>query len=425
MLRSHRLIFFVLFPLFLITACVAQTPSTPMVAITPTSAATATSTLLPTAMATSIPASSPSPTISFPTFDSIQPVAHLSLAASERILDMVAEPGDNIWLITDLRVLHYSNGTWNDYLSQFKGTLIGMDSAQHVWVTSDDGVEVSVWNGSVWSSLGPETGWKPLPVLADGMEIHWSIATDAHGQVWLANERDIRMFDGAGWEVFDLEDMGMLHPVYEDTLFETSITFLEASSTIWVTSCYWIGPGPYGGGGARWYDGNAWQGLNSPVADGCATVVNEDRLGNIWLGLENDLWRLNALSGNWERFPAPDPPEGNHFGFFTDLALDTIGNPWPELAICGGASCGTGFVRYHVSGAEWLQIDGVGFDNSSLYFDAMGQGWVFTPDQVFRIAQNQLEPVAELSILKVAVDLSGRLWIIGIYEDETILLAQT
>jgi hypothetical protein len=338
---------------------------------------------------------------------------------------MVVEPDGIIWLVTDLRVLHFSQDTWTNYLSQFSGTLIGMDSDHHVWVASDDRIQVSVWDGTAWTSFGLEKGWKPLPVLDNGAEIRWSVATDVLGQVWLANERDIRMFDGAGWKVFDLDDLGMLHPEYEETLLETKITFLKTNGYIWVMSCYWIGPGPYGGGGARWYDGKAWQGSNSPVADGCATVVNEDKLGNIWLGLNNDLWRLNTPSGNWESFPAPTPPEGNRFGFFTDMALDAIGNPWPELAICGGASCGTGNVRYHITAGEWLQVGDVGFENSSLYFDATGQGWVFAPGRVFRIAGNELEPVVELSILKVTIDPSGNLWIIGVYKDDTILWAQT
>ena len=69
------------------------------------------------------------------------------------------------------------------------------------------------------------------------------------GQVWLATERDVRMFDGAGWKVFSLDDLGMPDPGNEDVLPEITIHFLETSSYIWVLSCYWIGPGPSGGGG--------------------------------------------------------------------------------------------------------------------------------------------------------------------------------
>ena len=107
------------------------------------------------------------------------------------------------------------------------------------------------------------------------------------------------------------------------------------------------------------------------------------------------------------------------------MVLDAAGNPWPELDTCGGASCYVGNVRYHVTGGEWFQIGDVSIDYSSLYFDATGQGWVFAPARVFRIAENKLEPVADLSILMVAVDPSGKLWMLGVYEDMTILWAQT
>jgi hypothetical protein len=338
---------------------------------------------------------------------------------------MVAGPDNNIWLITDLRVLRYSQGTWTNYLSQFNGRLIGMDSGHHVWVASADGVQVSVWDGSTWTGFGPEAGWKPLPVPANVTKIRGKVATDALGQVWLATEGDVRMFDGVRWKVFSLADLGMPSPAYEDALPEITLHFLETGHSIWVLSCDWIGPGPGGGGGARWYDGKTWQGSNSPLASGCATVVNEDKQGSIWLGLDNELWQLNTRSGDWEHFPAPNPPGGTRFGFFTDMALDAAGNPWPELDMCGGASCYIGNVRYHVAGGEWFQIGGVSVDDSSLYFDATGQGWVFMPDGVFRIVENQLEPVGKLSILKVAVDPSGKLWILGDYKDETVLWAQT
>ena len=421
MTSNQRLIIPLLITMLLVAICPAQ--MLPKATATPASAFPTVSTVTPAATGTQAP--SPSPAVTLPIVDSFHPISSLSLAASERVLELLAEAGDSIWLVTDKRVLHYGQGIWTDYLAQFNGTLMGVGSDHRVWVASDDGLQVSVWGGSSWTSFGLDAGWKPLPVPVNAAKIRGKVATDALGRVWLATERDVRMFDGAGWKVFSLADLGMPDPGSEDVLPEITIRFLESSNYIWVMSCYWIGPGPNGGGGARWYDGKAWQGSNSPVADGCATMVNEDKLGSIWLGLDNDLWRINSLSGNWEHFSAPNPPGGGRFGFFTDLVLDAAGDPWPELDICGGASCYIGNVRYHVTRGEWIQIGDVSFDNSSLYFDAAGQGWVFTPARVFRIAENKLDSVADLSILMVAVDPSGKLWMIGLYEDMTVLWAQT
>lgn len=319
--------------------------------------------------------------------------------------------------------MQYRQDTWTDYLPQFSGTIIGMDSKRHVWVVSDDRAQVSAWDGSVWITLGPDAGWE-LPIPGNRMRLDWSLASDALGNVWLATDRDVRMFDGTKWKVFGLDDLGMPITEEEDVLSDTNLIFLKTSGYIWANNCHWIGPGPYGGAGARWYDGHIWQGSDSPVDNGCATVVNEDGLGNIWLGVDSNLWRFDPLLKDWEQYPAPEPPEDSWFGFINDLALDAVGNPWPEFVRCGGASCYTGNIRYHFTGTEWLQIGDIGTDDSFLYFDVTGQGWVFASYGVFRITENQLEPVADLSILKVTVSPSGMLWIMGVYEGKTVLWTQ-
>lgn len=398
----------------LLMACAFLIPPTSLPPITPTDAAPAT---------ISIPTVPPSPAVSAPGFGPFQPVTTVGLAASERILDMVADPDDTVWLLTDQRVMQYRQGIWTDYLPQFGGTLIGMDSARRVWVVSDDRARISVWNGSFWINMGQETGWEP-PIQGDTMRVNWSLAEDASGNVWLADGSDVRMFDGVKWRVFGPDDLGMTITKEEDVFSETTLAYLKTNGQIWALNCHWISLGPFKGGGARWYDGRAWQGSDSPVADGCATVVNEDSSGNIWLGVDNKLWRFDPLMKDWKQFPAPEPPEDGWFGYFSDLALDAAGDPWPELVRCGGASCYTGNVRYHLTENKWLQVGGIGTDDGHLYFDADGQGWIFASYGVSRITGNQLEPVTDLPVLKAAFNPSGKLWIIGSYEGKTILWTQ-
>ncbi len=422
MSRSGRLILSALLVMFLFMACVTSMPSTAIPTSTPNSVVAATFTVAPAA--TTIPTGIPSATAYIPIFDSFKPIARLHLADSERILNMMPESDGTAWLLTDQRAMQYSQGTWNEYLPPFSGKIIGIDSKQHLWVVSDDGDQVSVWDGSAWTNMGPETGWE-TPTPDNDVELTWSIATDALDHIWLGANRDVRMFDGLKWKVFDLKDLGIPRPEIEDAYSRTTVAFLKVSGYIWVNHCYWIDLGPVGGGGARWYDGHNWHGSDSPVAPGCAAVVNEDNDGNIWLGLDKNLWRLNTSMNSWKRFPAPEPPEDGWFGFFSDLAVDAVGNPWPELTRCGGASCFTGSVRYQVTGGQWLQIGDVAFDNSFLYFDAAGQGWVFKYDTFFHLIDHQLILVAELPILEVAAAPSGKLWFIGKYKGETWLWAQS
>lgn len=421
MYRSQRFILYLVLVMPIFIACATLMPSTSIATTTPPSVVTAT--LDYHLNATSIPSTSPSLTLSLPTIDSFQPVTRVNLSSSERILNMDIDSDGIVWLLTDHRVLQYSQGAWTDHLPRFSGTIMGIDLHRHAWVISDDGTQVSVWDGFTWTDMGPERGWKP-PTANTDMSLSWSIATDALGHIWLAADRDVRMFDGLKWKTFDLKDLGIPLPELEDAFSETSVAFLNASGYIWINHCYWIGLGPLGGGGARWYDGHAWQGSDSPVAHGCATQVNEDKQGNIWLGLDDQLWRLNTPTNSWKRFRTPQAPQDGWFGFFSDLALDPLGNPWPELTVCGGASCYTGNIRYHVAEENWLQVGDIAMDQSHLYFDSAGQGWVFPYEGVFQVAGNQLEPVAELPTLKVTVAPSGKLWIAGNYEGEIWLWAQ-
>lgn len=335
---------------------------------------------------------------------------------------MTVDSNGSVWLITNQRVMQYNRGTWSDHLSQYDGKIIGLDSNHHAWVVSNDDSEIAVWDGAGWLRMGSETGWIPPDHRAG---TNWSMTTDASNRVWIASDHDARMFDHARWTIFTFDDMAMPRPD-EDTLSKNIITFLNTNGTIWVINCHWMGPGPIGGAGARWYDGQTWRGSDSPVASGCATAINEDRVGNIWLGLGDDLWNFSNATGDWENFPAPNPPDELRFGYVIDLAIDPDGAAWPELALCGGASCGVGSIRYYITGDTWTQTGDVFMDEGSLlYFDADGQGWIFRSNGIFHVTDNQPELVAELPILSAASAPSGELWVAGIFNGETVIWSQT
>jgi len=116
---------------------------------------------------------------------------------------------------------------------------------------------------------------------------------------------------------------------------------LDSSGDVWVGG--WdatpFGPSLVGGPGARWFDGEAWQGADSPVvASGSVTDIEVDTAGNIWVGMVDDLWRYTPGDG-WIRFtPPPDAPGG--FLVITDIGLSPSGTPWITTLQCGGAGCG-------------------------------------------------------------------------------------
>jgi hypothetical protein len=361
-----------------------------------------------------------------PSFSSFNPVTFLKLAANENILNMMAESKETIWLITNQRVVRYQQNTWRDFLPHYEGKIIGIDPSPKIWISSNDGYQASAWDGAMWTSFGPESGWKPLADNSNPPPGRWSLTTDSNNQIWLSTNQDVRMFNGNRWTVYTLNDLGMPGPEIEDALFETKIAFLKTTNSIWVLNCYWVGPGPNGGGGARYFDGNNWIGSDSPVAQGCATTINEDRKGNIWLGLDNKLWKFNQPTGVWESYPAPKPPEAIRLGYFTDMRLDPNGEPWPEMALCGGASCFVGSIRYHVTeDGKWQKIGNVFTDSSLLFFDSVDQGWIFRSGSIFHVLENELEPIIDLPDLRVVSAPTGEIWVEGLYKGRNVLWTQS
>lgn len=70
-----------------------------------------------------------------------------------------ASPDGGLWLITDQGVAKLLDTTWTVYLSDFTGTLVGIDAAGRVWVVSEDTGEISAWDGTSWTAYGTDAGW--------------------------------------------------------------------------------------------------------------------------------------------------------------------------------------------------------------------------------------------------------------------------
>jgi hypothetical protein len=145
------------------------------------------------------------------------------------------------------------------------------------------------------------------------------------------------------------------------------------------------------------------------------TLIEQDNLGRIWVGLDADLWRYDPPSALWQRFAPPQAPEGYRFGFITDLPVDPGGEPWPMFALCGGASCFGASARYRLHGGEWVQIGEATSEPQSLAFDGAGSVWLFAARRVYRLEGDQpLErSAAELAAEAVIADTTGQVWVVG------------
>jgi hypothetical protein len=327
-------------------------------------------------------------------------------------------PGGGLWAITEEGIAKLEDGTWNLYLSDYTGELAGIDDAGRIWVLSEDGSEISAWDGAPsgdggsWTIYGADEGWVPLA------EAWYTYASggrsDALGRLWFVTSQDVRVFDGERWIVISPADMGMGPPRDEGLVIMFDVTILE-SGAVWVTECEWGGPGPFGGRGVRWFDGTTWHGADSPVAFGCAKEIAEDDAGRVWVGVEENLWRYDPVSGTWTEFAPPEPPITGRFGFFESLGVDPSGDPWAMTVICSGASCYGSIALYRIHDGAWTQIGEVAEYEAQWgpIFEADGTPWVFWSGGVYRIVGNTPEMMASLYTRSVIVDDSGHVWFLA------------
>ncbi|MGC9523376.1 MAG: hypothetical protein ACP5HG_16020 [Anaerolineae bacterium] len=312
---------------------------------------------------------------------------------ADAIRDLRAAPTGILWLATDGAVLSQRGGSWaehTDFDALQDGVLVGFGDAGRPWAVAADGETIVGQGGAAWVDYGPEFGWAPAGLIRQGpyATISEAPVIDRQGQVWIATEADVRVFDGNCWTVLAPEDVGFTP---SEDMVEMGYSFrlrdvaLDSTGDVWVTDCAWMGPGPTGQG-ARWFDGETWHGRDSGVVgSGCIEDIEVDGAGRIWAGVDGDLLRYTPGEG-WETLPHPDVKlaEELRWGYVTDLTLSDDDTAWVTMAPCGGASCDVGVaLLFQVRDGAWTLITDE--TPTGLAFDATGVGWLCAGDGLYRI----------------------------------------
>jgi hypothetical protein len=392
------------------------TPTVPQPTLTPrtpTATPEPTATPLPTRTPTPTAEPSPTPPAHAPMQTGpLQLVALIPPALLGEVTELRADPDGALWVFATYGYAVWRDGQWATQPSGRDQILIGVDDAERMWLfVEENGSKIISWDGGAEFTMADD-GWLPVP---DPSRLEGrGVLTDGAGWVWLVTEQGVCTFDGTRWTVFAASDMDM-PPPDSDILTMFTLELVGESSQIWVGECDWGGPGPLGGGGARWFDGQTWRGADSPVASGCVVAIEEDSLGRVWVGLDADLWRYDPAADKWTRFGPPQPTERYRVGYVTDIAIDPTGEPWPLFALCGGASCGGEQVRYRLHDGAWTQIGDVSYDvPQTLVFDGAGTPWLLGGG-MYRVEANQPvePPISLLAVQAVTVDGVGRVWVAG------------
>ncbi len=416
-------IFFYLMLILTISAC-GTTPEPTLKPINdappPINTATPRPTNPPTPTRTLIPTYTCVPTIT----PSIIPIDVFNIGPFERVIELNPEIfGPKPWLDAVLWHDYETNITsiegWNGIvriLPDITQTrvigedyqLVGYDDYGLAYIISkQDGMIHRIdpdYNSQILSE-----GWQTIsfPQSLRGM----GITTDFNGNVWLATHFDIRRFDGQKWTIWTRTDLGMASN--DGGMISPLKTHgFDLLQGLWLTSCDDGGPGPNGGGGARWWDGTRWQGAGTPVDTGCVTSVFQDNNGIYWVGVEHELWQYNPISDSWQSHPYITAPEPYYRAYAHEIVVSPQGIPWISFNLCGGASCYDFQLAYYQNDT-WQLVGEIAFMPHNILLSPGGEFWLLDPSGVYKLENDEMVLVSEIIPLAGVFDQRERLWLVG------------
>jgi hypothetical protein len=368
------------------------------------------------------PTTTPSPTATPIVYGPISAVLPVSQIMDGDFYDLHFIPGEGLWLLTNTGAARFKNDTWEIMLQFTEGIPAGMDASGRVWVLQPDLSAMHYWQDDVWNL--DTIGWKPITgYYAPPQQ---ELRSDAAGNLWYATPQDIRYFDGVRWTVLPPEQIKMSAFDDEDIIRRFSIDFIELYDEIWVGHCYWSGPGPFRGLGARWYDGENWRGSTSPFSSGCVSSFAVDEEAYlVWSAADDIIWSFNRVDGNWTEYPPPPAVEPyTRYGAVLSLALDQNGDPWAAFLACGGASCDAVYI-YRFKDGHWQPIGSETemWLDEKILFDEQGTAWIFTNGSgILQVIDGIPQQIAPLPAQGVTIDDTGNIWFVDKFKSRDSML---
>jgi len=398
---------------------------------TPVPSSALTLTFTPEPTLTLIPTRTRVPTVSHPpidtgTFQRVVPLPEPIMNAYGEV-QVRALVDNSVWVITSQSLAHWDGQVWDFVHSIEEDMLADVDENGWLWVLHQDADELAIWQNGQWTTFGADSGWTAAHASTAGWWVPkpWIVTLGKDRTVWLPTNRDVRYFDGQRWTIHTLQEMGFPPPEFEEMGIVHQIAILDDRNQVWVSECYYSGPGPMSGQGVRLFDGKTWSGEDAPPGPACVSVVYVDIAGNLWLGAKDVIWRYEPAHQTWTSYPLPESSLlGWNFTHPRDLIVDKSGDIWVILQYCGGASC-DGIARLHrIHAGVWSQIleshDWV-MPIKQLVLDDSVQGWLFWEEMVYQLIGDEIVLVANLEARGVSVSPDGKVWMVAGHEDNAAL----
>jgi hypothetical protein len=439
MANNKRSSFLIIMAILFVSAC-NLAKSSPMVIPTDTANAVKTNAVNPTDKPTAeetltltLPPVATATITTSPTREIMGPFQVIASLADR--LDNVSDPvqvraleDGSVWVISQHSVLRWDGKVWKEMFVTNSGFQADVDAGGQLWVVDPDRQEISVLQDEDWISYDAINGWTntdPSDISA-WAPLPWRIYPATGSTFWVPMSTDIRFFNSDHWIEYSMAEMGFPSPPIEDVSIVHSLVTAKNGSEVWVGECYYSGPGPMGGGGVRWFDGQAWYGADGPVGLNCVSAMDVDDLGNVWLGAYTHIWRYNHSDQSWvDTSLAQALLDDYNFSYPLQLTVDQTGDVWVIMEMCGGASCGVATNLYRIHQGEWfLVLESSEWTSSirQVALDTDGRPWLFWENMLYRLDGDMNQPVAQINTRGLGVSPSGVIWLVADSRSDTKIL---
>jgi hypothetical protein len=387
---------------------------TPTFTSTLTNTPTRTSTITPTPSETPLPSNTPTAFI----FD--QGDFEKGFVIDQIIPGIINRMGiddeGNFWFASP-----YAVGKFDPQSEKFSqlnslDPVIGITQDGRAWLLPPSGSPLEAWDGEESIYFDETNSWLVTQGYGAPSPLRPAFTVDYNGDLWLTTEYDVRRLRNDQWQIFIPQLMEFELPNIKTIATSYLVAHSQTSGLSWVGSCNWQDDQRLDGDGVRQFDGFIWEEINPPVSNGCVTALAGDKEGYLWVGMDDQLWRYDPESEEWDAFDPPPLDEDKYPDFRHGAVLNISSAPdssvWVLYELCGAAGCETRQVRYRILNGQWTPIrDSSQISPPLLLFDGENTTWLLEPKEISRFEKSTFQPVAWMDWEQATIDNNGKLWV--------------